>query len=242
MQPKVLKIMKRVLVICLLLLIVACSKEKELGNMVVKGQIKGLKKGTLYLQKMKDTVVVSVDSIALLGTDTFTLTDNVTSSEVYYLTLDGNTNKQRISFFGEEGIITINDNLKTYGFDTKIEGSENQKVFNDYKKIKKRFDDKQLDLMAANFKAQKDNDLEKSDSLRKVSETEIRRRYLYSINYALGHPDSEATPYIALTDLVNANIKYLDTINNSLTDKVKNSLYGKKLESFIADIKKTEEK
>jgi len=34
------------------ILIVACATEKE-GNMVVQGKIEGLKKGTLYLQKMK---------------------------------------------------------------------------------------------------------------------------------------------------------------------------------------------
>ncbi len=95
--------------------------------------------------------------------------------------------------------------------------------------------------MAENFKAQKDNNQKKSDSLRQVSEAEVRRRYLYSINFALSHLDSEVTPYITLTDLVNANIKYLDTINNSLTDKVKNSLYGKKLDQFIANIKKEEQ-
>ena len=48
--------MKKILVIGLLLLIVACSKEKELGNMVVQGKIKGIKKGTLYLKKMRDTL------------------------------------------------------------------------------------------------------------------------------------------------------------------------------------------
>ena len=69
--------MKKVLVVCLLLLIIGCSQEKELGNMVVQGKIKGLKKGTLYLQKMSDMVVVSVDSIRLFGEDTFTLTDNL---------------------------------------------------------------------------------------------------------------------------------------------------------------------
>ena len=74
--------MKKVLVVFLLLIIVACSKEKELGNMIIQGQIKGLKKGTLYLQKMKDTAIVSVDSIALLGNDLFTLTDNIESPEM----------------------------------------------------------------------------------------------------------------------------------------------------------------
>ena len=49
--------MKKVFVVGLMLLIVACSQEKELGNMVVQGKIKGIKKGTLYLKKMRDTLV-----------------------------------------------------------------------------------------------------------------------------------------------------------------------------------------
>ena len=83
--------------------------------MIVQGQIKGLKKGTLYLQKMADTVLVSVDSIALNGSDTFTLTDNVASPVLYYLTFDGNTTDKRILFFGEQGIITINDEIDQFG-------------------------------------------------------------------------------------------------------------------------------
>ena len=91
--------MKKILVIGLLFLIVACSKEKELGNMVVQGKIKGIKKGTLYLKKMRDTLIVSVDSIRLFGKDSFTLTDNITSPEMYFLSLD--QNQSTLSFFGE---------------------------------------------------------------------------------------------------------------------------------------------
>jgi len=40
--------------------------------------------------------------------------------------------------------------------------------------------------------------------------------------------------------LVNANVKYLDSIHNTMTDKVKKSLYGQKLASFIKTIKETE--
>ena len=60
------------------------------------------------------------------------------------------------------------------------------------------------------------------------------------INFALNNADKEAAAYITLTELINANIKYLDSINNSLTEKVKQSFYGKKLSEFIADIKNTE--
>ena len=71
--------MKKIITLLVLsLLITACSSKKE-GNMIVKGQIKGLKKGTLYLQKMKDTLLITVDSLDLLGSDKFTLTDNVDS-------------------------------------------------------------------------------------------------------------------------------------------------------------------
>ncbi len=232
--------MKRVFAIGLLLLVVACSQEKKQGNMVVQGQIKGLKKGTLYLQKMQDTIVVSVDSISLFGNDTFILSDDVDSPEMYYLTFDANSSEKKIPFFGEKGTITINDNVKTFGLAPKIEGSKNQKVLEDHQKIMDRSQGKQLDLLAENLLAQKDQDLKKSDSLKQASENQIRRRYLYTINFALRHLDDEATAYITLKHLVNANIKYLDTINNSLTDKVKSSLYGQKLEKFIADIKKEE--
>ena len=230
--------MKKVLVVCLLLLIVACSQEKELGNMVVQGKIKGLKKGTLYLQKMRDTVVVSVDSIRLFGEDTFTLTDNITSSEMYFLNLD--QNQSTLSFFGEEGTITINDQIEKFGVAPLIEGSSNQKVLEDYQEMAKKFQGKQLDLLAANLQAQKDNDLETSESLRKQAEKQQLKKYIYTINYALNHADTEAAAYITLTELVNANIKYLDSINNSLSEKVQQSYYGKKLADFVSTIKETE--
>lgn len=233
--------MKKVFVIGLLLLIIACSNEKELGNMVVKGQIKGMKKGTLYLQKLQDSIVVSVDSIVLLGKDTFILTHNIESPEMYYIAFDDKTTVKRVRFFGEEGTITINDNVNNFGVGTVIDGSENQKVMEDYQKIKQGFQDKQLDLVQANFDAQIAKDTKKSDSLRLAGEALLRKRYLYSANFALTHPDSEASAFITISDLVDANIKILDTINNSLTDRVKSSLYGKKLQKFVSDIKKNEQ-
>ncbi len=230
--------MKKVLVFCLLVLLMACSKEKELGNMLVKGKIKGLKKGTLYLQKIKDSSLVSVDSINLFGNDTFVLTDSIKSSEMYYITLNGN--KNRISFFGQEGTINIEDKLEKFGIKPVIEGSKNQKIFEEYNEMARKFQGKQLDLLAENVQAQKENDPEKSEALRKQSDNQIRKKYIYTINYVLNHPDAEASAYITLTELVNANIKYLDSINNSLTSKVKKSIYGKKLAKFVATIKKTE--
>ena len=230
--------MKKISVIGLLLLIVACSQEKELGNMVVQGKIKGIKKGTLYLKKMRDTLIVSVDSIRLFGKDSFTLSDNITSPEMYFLSLD--QNQSTLSFFGEEGIITINDQVEKFGVSPVIEGSINQKILESYKEVAKKFQGKQLDLLAANMQAQKDRDLETSQSLRKKAEKQNLKKYIFTINFALNNSDTEAAAYITLTELVNANVKYLDSINNSLTKKVKQSYYGEKLAEFIKNIKETE--
>ena len=230
--------MKKILVIRLLLLIVACSKEKELGNMVVQGKIKGIKKGTLYLKKMRDTLIVSVDSIHLFGKDSFTLSDNITSPEMYFLSLD--QNQSTLSFFGEEGIITVNDQIEKFGISPRIDGSNNQKILEKYKEVANKFQDKQLDLLAANMQAQIDSDIETSQSLRKQAEKQNLKKYIFTINFALNNSDTEAAAYITLTELVNANVKYLDSINNSLTKKVKQSYYGEKLAEFIKNIKETE--
>ncbi len=220
---------------------IACSSKKQ-GNMIVKGQIKGLKKGTLYLQKMKDTALITVDSVALLGNDMFTLTDNVESPVMYYLTFNGNTNDKRLLFFGEKGEITINDNVEEFGFKPVIKGSKNQEVLDNYNKVDKRFTDQRLDFIKQDFEAKQAQDEELIKKLEADYKKMVRRRFLFTTNFAIANPDSEAAPYIALTQLFDANIKLLDTINNSLTDKVKNSPYGKRLQKFITDIKIKEQK
>lgn len=232
--------MKKIIAICAMaILVLSCSSKKE-GNMIVQGQIKGLKKGTLYLQKMQDTVLVSVDSLKLLGDDNFTLVDNIDTPEMYYLTFDGNTTDKRILFFGEKGTITINDDVSKFGFAPEISGSKNQDILKEFKKISKKFSDQNLDLIKLNFNAQKNKNQDSLDLLDKKFKSLIRRRVLFATNFALNNKDKEVAPYIALTELVNANIKLLDTVNISITPEVKASKYGKKLEKFIQDIKKSE--
>ena len=46
---------------------------------------------------------------------------------------------------------------------------------------------------------------------------------LYTTNFAITNGKYEVAPYIALTDLVDANLSLLDTINKSLSPEVKQS-------------------
>jgi len=234
--------MKKITALLVLSIVLfACSSKKE-GNMIVQGQIKGLKKGTLYLQKMKDTLLVSVDSVALLGKDTFSLTDNVDSPVLYYLTFDGNTTDKRILFFGEKGVITINDQVKGFGYAPKITGSTNQAILDKYNTVSKRFQNQRLEFIKKDFDAKKANDLDLLKKLEVDYKRLTRRRVLYTTNFALTNADYEAAPYIALTEMYDASLKMLDTVNYSLSPKVKKSTYGKRFQEYLDNIKEAERK
>lgn len=224
-------------------MIVACSAPKKEGNMLVNGQIKGLKKGKLYLQKIEnDTILKTIDSVNVLGNDQFSLAANITEPEMYYLTFDGNTTNKYITFFADKGTITITDDVSKFGINPIIKGSKNQDLLNNYTKIARRYNNKNLDLIQKKFLAQKANNKDSVEIINKQHENLLRRRYMVTVNFALNNKDNHIAPYIALTELVNANVRWLDTINNSLSSDVKNSIYGKKLSKFIADIKKSEAK
>lgn len=231
--------MKKIILLFITIgLLLSCSRNKP-GNMVVTGTIDGLKKGTLYLQKMKDSVLVSVDSIQINGENVFTLVDNVESPEIYFLQLNDDESKV-IQFFGEKGDIAISTKLSKFTFAATIAGSENQKILDEHQAMDKKFNDKQLDLIKEKFEAQKENDTTLISKIENEEKSLLKRNYLFTINFAINHSKNEVAPYLALTKLYYANIKYLDTVNNALSQKVKDSKYGKDLQKFIQNIKKSE--
>ena len=219
-------------------LLISCGTDKK-GNMTVNGTINGLKKGTVYLQKYKDTLLVSVDSVKLNGENNFTLVDNIESPEIYYVALDKSADK-KISFFGEKGVITINSKLDKFATSAKIVGSKNQTLLEEHEAMAKKFSGKQLDFIKEKFEAQKAGDTDLVSKLENDEKSLIKRKYYFSTNFAVNNGEFEVAPYIALTELYYANIKLLDTVNNSLSKKVKASKYGLELKEFIEGIKKNE--
>ena len=232
--------MKKVSVLLVLVLMFSCGKEQL--DLTVKTSIKGLKKGTVYLKKVKDTALVTVDSIIINGNSEFELHSDLESPEVFFLYLDKNSSENdRIPFFADNGITEINTTLKNFVFDAKINGSAQQKTLDEYKLMMSRFNERNLNLIKDSFEAQKEGDTTKYNSIQTEYNNLVKRKYLYTVNFALNHKDSEVAPYLALTEIYNAQVKYLDTINTSLTPKVKSSKYGKELQSFIDKIKKDED-
>ncbi len=230
--------MKKIgMIIVIAITVMACSKENE-NTMYVKTSVKGLKKGTFYLQKQLDSMIISVDSVDVSGKEDFLLTDKVESPEMYYLTL-GNTSK-RIAFFGEKDTVSIETQLDLFALKAKVKGSENQKLLDDFSDMQQQFNNQKLDLVKEEFEARKAGSQDSIDIVAKKLKNWQRKKYLYTTNFAVKNANYEVAPYIALTELVNANVKLLDTINNSLTPEVKASKYGKQLDAFISEIKVAE--
>ncbi|MBD0833042.1 DUF4369 domain-containing protein [Aestuariibaculum sediminum] len=231
--------MKKIVFALAMIVIASCSKEQH--DLVVKTNVKGLKKGTVYLKKVQDTVLVTVDSVVVNGNSQFELYSPLESPEMFFLYLNKNTSEnERIPFFADKGVTEIHTTVKDFALDAKINGSEQQKTLENYQQMIGRLNDQNLDLIKASFEARKENDQTKIDSIDKLSLNLIKRRYLFTVNFAINNKNSEVAPYLALSEIYNAKVNLLDTINNSLTDKVKASKYGVELQKFIDKIKEAE--
>lgn len=227
--------------------ILACQPEQKKvtgNNMVVTGNIEGLRKGTLYLQKIEDTKLVNIDSTLVNGTPNFKFKTPLETPEVFYLYLDkedGDSLNDRILFFGEKGTIEINTLLKTFESSVEIIGSKNQELLQEHIAFKRKFNDQNLELLQEFYQAQSEGEKEKADSLEQKLDDLIRRRYLYTINFAAQHTDQNIAPYLALTEVFDANLSLLDSIAVKMTSDVRGSLYGKEFIEFLEQRRSSEE-
>lgn len=204
--------------------------------MELSGNIKGLKKGMIYLQKLKDSSLINLDSTLIDGVSLFNFKEVIDEPEVLYLYLklkDGSLKDVRLPFFAEASEMNINTDLKNFVLGARITGSVNQNKVNEHQKIIDRFSDKNLELIEQRFKATQRSD----DSL--ISEIETKQRnlisskYLATVNFSIRNKHLEVAPYLMLNVVPNINEKYLDTVYQSLSPEIKDSKYGKTLGNLI---------
>lgn len=225
----------------LLLLISACGDGITENTMTISGVVKGLKKGTLYLQHVPDSTLVTIDSLQVKGDGSFTFQTEIESPEIFYLYLnkkDNNVINDRITFFGEPGNIAIRTNWNTFDANAKITGSVSHEKLQEYRKNMTVVNKRSLEILQKGYASETVLDTLQLDSLQRLSDRNTQRGYLVAINFAINNKDSYVAPYIAVSEIANANVKYLDSINNSLTPEVADSKYGRRLKEHIANLKK----
>lgn len=233
--------MKKIaLVFTLFLLLISCGGDTE-NTMTVTGKVKGLKKGTLYLQNFKDSTLVTIDSLEVNGEGSYAFKTEVENPEIFHLYLnkaDHNDYNDRIVFFGEAGAVTINTSWDNFDRNAKITGSDSHKKYSEYRKMMSDFNIKNITIVqnAQNSKIALDS--LQLDSVQKLSDKTILRTYAYALNFALTNTNSTLAPYVALFEVPDANRKYLDSISNSLTPEVSTSKYGIALKKYLNELPK----
>jgi hypothetical protein len=233
--------MKKLLLPLLSLFIIASCENKPETNLQITGVVKGLQKGTLYLKKMGDSTFITLDSMKIDGKSEFESNIDLKSPEMLYLFLDRGETKSgddNLMFFGEPGKINIATDLEYFYSKAVITGSKNNELFENYKKITSKYNEQQLELTVAKINALKNKQMDLIASIEEKSSVITKRKYLYAINFAVTNKDYEVAPYIALSEINDATVKYLDTIQKSMSPKVAKSRYGVMLTKYVGEIKK----
>ena len=228
--------MKKALIIISTIIIMGCNS--NIDNMSVSGNVDGLMKGTLFLQSQKDSVVVNLDSMYLKGDGNFKLSTYINEPDIFYLYLDkqdGDSLNDIITFFGNKGDIQINTRLNTFDTSFEISGSENSDLLNEYNSIIRKYNMQNLDLLEIFYNAQIENNQKRIDSVNSELENLIRKKYLYTLNFSITNSANEISPYIAVSQIADANIDLLRRVYDTLPEKIKESKYGKILKEITSD-------
>ncbi len=235
--------MRKLVALFALAAIFACEKKEPAGNLHITGNIAGLKKGTVIIKKMQDTMMITVDSIAINGNSNFESHSTIDSPQMLYMYLDrgvSNNIDNSLNFFAEPGNIKIETTLDRFYANAKITGSKNHDLLEEFKKVNSRFTDQHLELTAKRLEAFKNKTLfDEADYIEKAKAIESRR-YLYAINFAVNHRDKEIAPYIAVFETRLANIKLLEQVRDTLTAEISKSKYGKMLSELISERKQND--
>lgn len=209
--------------------------------MQVEVFVKDLKKGTLYLERVQDSILVAVDSMQITQEKPIVLEADLNHPELFYVLLDRNKADDfdnRIPFFGEAGNISIQTTLDGYVTKAEVVGSPTQDIFNSYNKVISQFNNEELDLLAAYLQAQISQNSDSLALLEKQSTSLAKRKILFTANFAVNNRTSVIAPYLALYNLISDSKSLLDTIAASMSDDVRNSSYGKQLRDYLADAEK----
>lgn len=228
--------MKKIYFLTLLIFLSSCRSNKD--NMIVSGNVEGLMKGTLYLQAQRDSLLVNLDSINLRGDGNFKLSTDIIEPDIYYLYLDkqdGDSLNDIITFFGNKGDIKIKTRLSTFDSSFEISGSENSDLLNEYNSIIRKYNLQNLDLLEIFYNAQIENNQTRIDSVNFELENLIRKKYLYTLNFSITNSANEISPYIAVSQISDANNGLLSKLYDTLPDRIKDSKYGKILKEITID-------
>jgi hypothetical protein len=227
--------MKRFLLsLSAIVFLVSCSSNTK--NTEVTIIVDGLKKGTVYLQKITESGLVNLDSIESNGNEKLNLSLNLDHPELLYAYLDkfdGSSFNDRLAFFAEPGEIQISTTLNNFENAAVVSAGVEHEEFKKLQQMLSRFTKKDFELMQL---AQTDRITDERfvDSIVNQSNSYNIKRYQFIANYALTNPNKYVSAYLITSEGEELNPRWKDSIFNSFSDAIKKSKYGQLLNSQLA--------
>ncbi|NJB83228.1 DUF4369 domain-containing protein [Wenyingzhuangia aestuarii] len=224
--------MKKIICIALSALALGCTSKSK-GNFNLEGQISGLRKGTIYLERFENGKIVVIDSLYIDdGSEDFTFSKTITEPEIFILSLD-KLNTKQLTFFGEPGTIHVETSLDNFITNRKVTGSTLNDILEKHDSYAKKINQQNLDLIKDKFEALKFGDTKSVDEIESKRLTNLKRLYLFSANYAIAYNDKAVAPFIACYRMEQATPALKQKIYDALTPEIKESKYGKILKESL---------
>ncbi len=221
--------------------LISCTEENP-NNLIVQGDIDGLRVGVVKLQKIQDTTLITLDSVALDGTGKFTLSTSLEEPQLLYLYLDvkdGTAYDDRLSFFAQDTVMTVKSSLQDFEKDAVITGSKNNELLTEFRRNILALNKTYTELV----KRSMDLDREENPSQEAIDELNadydkyLNKKVKYALSYATVHKEQEMAPFILLEEGFDANPVFLDSVYQKMPKKIQTSLYGKELSELIKNLK-----
>jgi len=240
--------MKKIIVLLSLVsVLVSCEKKEPLPpntykiNVSAPGVLNGIRAHIKIIDNRRQEI--NIDT-AMVVNEQFTFTGKVNNSAIRILSVNGVNGS--LAFILEPGELDVELYKDSIQF-SKVEGTINNELFNDYKKNYRALNDKVNKTRSERITAKQNNDTITQEQKHIEFQTLVQQRLDYPHDFIDENPDKEVSLLILESQLIGGNqnmtrfkknVADLDDIIN------KNASYkfiGQKLNSFIA-IKEAEER
>ena len=215
-------------IIIFLIILTSCSLEKK--NLIIEGKISGVKNSKIYLSFVEEGKII--DSVNIID-GKFKLQTYIDASIEMSIILGDKNSENKFDFISEPAHIFFKSSKDKFVFNGKI---QNSKLYVDYRNLKNqinRFDEKDLEMLSEQIQISVEGNQNKYDSINEQRLKLNQRKILFIVNYAMSNKTSPLSAFISYKYRNSISDDYLKKIFENLSDEIKGSYYGAKLNSNL---------
>ena len=211
-------------IIIFFIILTSCSSEKE--NLIIDGEINGVKNSKIYLLTADDGIIM--DSTNVID-GKFNLKTFLDEPKEISLILENINSKNKFDFITEPTNILFTSSKDKFVFNGKIKNSKLYSEFINIDNQINKFDEKDLELLAKQIEFSVKADQKKYDSLNKERIKINQKKILFIVNHSVNNNSSPVSAFIIHKYKRSINKNYIEKVYKNFSDEIKESYYGKKL-------------